>query len=143
MIFEASASAGELELKLLNGKHVTYNIIVLDFAMWQQYQKLAETEAARQAKAKAAKTDEERARYAADSLESVWTQLQMLVPDLNRDDLNGFSLGQVKDILEHCVSKASGAIADVRTPDQKKTGSVQRLKSSRSQGKVSRSRRSK
>jgi hypothetical protein len=141
-IFEAQTNAGTIGLKDRSGNVHELDISVLDYPMWAEYQTLM-ADANKLKKSLKGRSDEDKAKAADAEMKSMLDQLKMLVPDIEADMLRGFPLSKLAGILEYCVTQASASVTDNRDAEQKKTASVQHIKSLPSPGKASRSRRSK
>jgi hypothetical protein len=137
-IFEAQQNAGTIGIKDINGDVHELEISVFDYQLWSEYQ--ASVAKAGNVK-KEGLTDKQKEKLAIEEMEALFSQMQMVVPDIEKEMLKGISMMKVSDMLKYCVERASDTV-DERTESEKKTTSGKHTKLSGLPGKASRSRRS-
>lgn len=143
-VFSAQRYAGVIGLER-DGETEELEVAVLDLPTWEYYQTLVAEQKNKAAKLAALgddATDEEKADLAGNQMDDLMKQLRLLVPEITSAHLKGFSVGQVIEILNYCVSLSADKLQDNRTPLEKKTASKKRSRRSPSRGKGSRSRQS-
>lgn len=143
-VFSAQRYAGSITLDC-NGESKELEVAVLDMPGYEQFRKLQEESKAKADKLKALgddATDEQKEELGNNTIDDLMKQIKVVLPDAHSSDFRGFSINQMVEIIQYCVSLSAGGLKDERTPEQKKTVSRRRSKRSPSRGRASHSRQS-
>lgn len=137
-VYRAVDKAGEICIER-NGEIVRHAIRVLDLPLWDEYNRLAnEAQQLQERISESGGEDADSLAVTRDAIEMAVRQIQLLCPTIERSDLEGIPLEQIKEMLQDAVTAAMGKEESVPADVKKKqrNGSAQ---SSSSQTEGSRS----